>query len=251
MLSAALPGVSDPIYRASVRAAARRILPLAYRGSAVSCPCCERDYKRFIRRYRWDALCPGCLSLSRHRLLWLYLRDRTDLLSRPQSVLHFAPEEALEQRLRRSARRYVGADLHPQSPAVVEADITAMPFGDEEFDVVLCNHVLEHIVDDRGAMSELHRVLRPTGRLYMVQPLRLSKTETLEDPSVTSPSERRRLFGQRDHVRVYGRDFITRLEEAGFRVRLEQYLDDFSDVDARRYGLVRQPIFDCVKPAAS
>jgi SAM-dependent methyltransferase len=211
------------------------------------CPCCDRMFSSFIRRYRWDALCPGCLSLSRHRLLWLYLRNETDLLRRPQALLHFAPEEAIEKRLEAAPLRYVRADLRPRSPSVTRADITALPFHDGEFDVVLCNHVLEHVADDRKALAELHRVLKGAGRLYMLQPARLEKAATLEDPLVTTRWQRHRLFGQRDHVRVYGRDLIGRLERAGFEVTLERYSRRLPQKNVRLYGLHDEPIFLCRK----
>jgi SAM-dependent methyltransferase len=227
------------------------ILPLLFRGTAVHCPCCDHTFRRFIRRYRWDALCPGCLSLSRHRLLWLYLRSQTDLLDRSRALLHLAPEEALVTQLTAAPLRYVRADLHPTSADVMTADITDMPFDDEEFEAVLCNHVLEHVVDDRKAMAELHRVLKPGGRLYMLQPVRLKSGETYEDPSVTAPSERYRLFGQRDHVRIYGRDLIARLEGVGFDVTLEHPVRRLPPGCVELYGLLDETIFVCRKPAGS
>jgi len=234
-----------PIYSRGIRKSARLVLPLLYKGSGVVCPCCDRSFRRFIHRYGWDQLCPGCLSLSRHRLLWLYLRDETDLLRRPQAVLHFAPEEAIEEWLRAAPLRYVRADLHPRAPDVTKADITATPFDDEEFDVVLCNHVLEHVVEDQKAMAELYRVLKPAGRLYMLQPVRWRSGDTYEDPSATAPAERRRLFGQRDHVRIYGRDIIDRLETAGFEVTLERPFRRISRDRIELHGLVDEPIFVC------
>ena len=234
-----------PIYQPQIRQLAQFILPHLYRGRGVRCPCCDGEFKKFIPRYGWDALCPGCLSLSRHRLLWLYLRDETDLLHRPQVLLHFAPEEAIERRLREAPGRYIRTDLNPRSPRVIKADITAAPFEDGEFDVILCNHVLEHVTDDRKAMRELRRVLTPGGHLYMLQPVRLETGATVEDPSVTAPGERRKLFGQRDHVRIYGHDVIDRLESAGFDVRLEHYARRFSQEEIARHGLQDEPIFIC------
>ena len=238
-----------PIYDPVLRKTARAVLPILFRGRGVVCPCCDRTFRSFIRRYRWDALCPGCLSLSRHRLLWLYLRHETDLLDRPQSLLHFAPEEAIEKHLEAAPLRYVRADLHPRSPDVTKADITSLPFHEGEFDVVLCSHVLEHVADDRKAMAELHRVLKPDGRLYMLQPVRLENAATLEDPFVTARWQRRRLFGQRDHVRIYGRDLISRLESAGFAVTPERYSRRLPWEHVRLYGLHDEPIFVCRKSA--
>jgi SAM-dependent methyltransferase len=239
--------LSGPVYRPALRRAARILLPLLFRGNKVRCPCCGRTWRRFVRRHRWDALCPGCLSLSRHRLLWLYLRDETDVLERRQAVLHFAPEEALTELLAPLVPFYIRADLAPQSRETVKADITALPFGDDAFDTILCSHVLEHVAEDTKAMTELYRVLKPGGQLYLLQPVRLKSAETYEDPSAITPAERRRLFGQRDHVRIYGRDIIGRLEDAGFDVALEHYLRRLEPEWIELYGLSDEPIFVCRK----
>ena len=247
----AVAALRGPIYQSGIRRTARAVLPLLFRGSGVTCPCCNGAYRSFVRRYGWDALCPGCLSLSRHRLLWLYLRDETDLLHRPQAVLHFAPEEGIEERLEAAPLRYVRADIHPRSPDVTRVDITSIPFEDEEFDVILCSHVLEHVGDDRKAMTELHRVLTPDGRLYMLQPARLGKEATIEDTGVTAPGRRRERFGQRDHVRIYGRDFLDRLASAGFVVSLEHYSRRLLPGQIELYGILDEPIFVCAKSGAT
>lgn len=220
---------------------AKRILPIAYRGSAVECPCCSGAFRRFARfGGRDNALCPRCFALERHRLLCLYLSDHP--LGQDLSVLHFAPEESLQTKLRRR-ERYVGADL--DSPrADVKIDITAIPY-EEEFDVVICNHVLEHIPNDRKAMRELARALKPGGIALMQHPMDESRAETYEDPTLTSPEQRLAAFGQFDHVRVYGRDFVDRLHEAGFDVEVIDYFEELSSSDQVRYGLRHEPIFRC------
>jgi predicted SAM-dependent methyltransferase len=169
--------------------------------------------------------------------LWLYLEKRTNLLSEHLRVLHVAPERIFEERLRlRPNLDYVSTDLD-RDRAMVKADITALPFGDDSFDVILCSHVLEHVVDDRKAMRELHRVLHPSGWALIVVPIASRRDETFEDPAVLTPADRERVFGQADHVRIYGRDFKARLEEAGFTVSVEDYARELGDVGARRYGL--------------
>ena len=247
----AVAALRGPVYQSGIRRSARAVLPVLFKGSSVTCPCCNGAYRSFVRRYGWDALCPGCLSLSRHRLLWLYLRDETDLLHRPRAVLHFAPEEAIEERLEAAPLRYVRADIHPRSRDVIPVDITSIPFEDGEFDVILCSHVLEHVGDDRKAMAELHRVLAPDGRLYMLQPAWLGTEATIEDTGATAPGRRREQFGQSDHVRIYGRDFLDRLEGAGFVVSLEHYARRLPPGQIELYGIRDQPIFVCAKFGAT
>jgi SAM-dependent methyltransferase len=180
------------------------------------CTVCESSFARFAVS---DAAsgerraCPRCGSRQRHRLLAIYLGDRTDLLERPQDVLHFAPEHGLRDRLRAlHGARYVTADVEP-GRADVAADIAELPFADDSFEAILCIHVLEHVADDRAAMRELRRVLRAGGWAVIQVPI--LRDATVEDPDEHDPAERLRRFGQDDHVRVYGEDFFDRLREAG------------------------------------
>jgi SAM-dependent methyltransferase len=186
---------------------------------------------------RSNARCPSCGARDRQRHLWLYLERKTNLFVDRLRVLHFAPERIFEEKLRsRPNLEYVSTDL-ARERADVKADITNLPFPDESFDVVLCSHVLEHVLDDRKAMRELHRVLRPDGWALVLVPIDFSREETYEDPTIVAPAERERSFGQADHVRVYGRDFPARLEEAGFGVRVEDFRGELGESEARRYGL--------------
>jgi SAM-dependent methyltransferase len=169
--------------------------------------------------------------------MWLYLERKTNLLVDQLRVLHFAPERIFEKWLGSQPNlEYVSTDLE-RARATVKADITDLPFPDDSFDVILCSHVLEHVVDDRKAMRELYRVLRPGGWALVLVPIDFSRRETFEDPAVVAPADRERLFGQADHVRVYGRDFTSRLEDAGFTVRVEDYTRELGESEARRYGL--------------
>lgn len=144
----------------------------------------------------------------------------------------------------------MSADLS-RPRARVHTDITAIPFLESSFDVILCSHVLEHVADDGKAMRELFRVLKPGGWAVLLVPVDSRREETFEDPTVVAPTERERLFGQADHVRLYGRDFPSRLEKAGFTVRVEDYRSELGEARARRYGLrPRRPdIHLCSKPA--
>jgi SAM-dependent methyltransferase len=182
---------------------------------------------------RPNVVCPRCLSQERHRLLALYL-ERYPQLTRGR-VLHLAPEIALRRAL--AGADVVRMDL--DSPlAEVHADLTAMPFADAEFDLVLCSHVLEHVQDDAAAMRELRRVLRPGGTLLAMVPLRPGVDETDEDPTVVAPDERRVRFLQADHVRLYGRaDFVRRLAAAHFDVLADDFVESYRASERERLGL--------------
>lgn len=214
------------------------------------CTICERvafRFGRFGRPARPDARCDHCGALERQRLMTLYFRQRTALFGEaPLSVLHFAPERCFERTFVRPGLDYVSCDL--MSPtAQVQADITALPFEDQRFDAVICAHVLEHIDDDRRAMRELRRVLRPEGWALIMVPLGAGLTS--EDPEVTDPQERLQKYGQRDHVRLYGVDIAVRLTEAGFEVQrlTAQKLADESTI--QRAGLRRDEIMFICTPA--
>ena len=227
---------------------------LPYAGNAVVCPCCGGHFRRFLPMgyvvVRPYAVCPFCNAGERHRLLWLYLRNHTNLFHDCLKVLHFAPEYILEQKFRRCSNlEYITADLN--NPAMLKVDITDIPFPDATFDVVLCSHVLEHVPDDRKAMHELYRVLKPGGWAILLVPIELDRTTTFEDPTVTDPQERLRLFNQIDHVRIYGRDYVDRLEGAGFTVRQDHAIREFSPSLVQRYGLRDEPIFFCTHPILS
>ncbi len=223
---------------------AGRVVPaplrrLVFAGRARQCPVCGSRLRRFLAFGaipRAEALCPVCEALERHRLLWLYLEERTDLFDgRPKKMLHFAPAPSLASRLARVASiEYLTADLH--SPRVmVRMDVTAIDAPDGTFDVILCNHVLEHVTEDRRAMSELHRVLKPGGWAILQVPIRGDVTQ--EDRSVTDPRERERLYGQYDHVRQYGRDYADRLRAAGFRVTVDPFARELDAARRTRHGL--------------
>jgi SAM-dependent methyltransferase len=202
---------------------------------------------------RANARCPNCGARKRQRYMRLYLERNTNLLIDRLRVLHVAPERIFEEWLGSQPNLdYVSTDLE-RPRAMVKADITDLPFPDDSFDVILCSHVLEHVVDDRKAMRELHRVLRPGGWAVVLVPIDFSRAETFEDPTVVAPADRQRLFGQDDHVRVYGRDFTARLEEAGFTVRVEDFTRELGESEIQRYGLrPRKPdLHLCVKDASA
>jgi SAM-dependent methyltransferase len=194
--------------------------------------------------------CPRCGSLPRHRYLWLLLTERSELAA-GADVLHVAPEPAIAERLRERSGSYVSADIEP-GRADVEADLTALPFGDESFGLVICSHVLEHVPDDRAAMGEMHRVLRQGGTALVQTPVNYDQSETYEDTGATDPDERLRKFSQSDHVRVYGPDLRVRLESAGFDVTVEDAAE-LGERAVARYGLqpnaapLRNDIYVCAR----
>jgi SAM-dependent methyltransferase len=227
------------------------VAAIPYYGRGRFCPVCGRSSRRF-RSFgvvpREDAQCAHCGALERHRLLWLYVSMRTDLFDgRPKKVLHVAPEPCFEPRFRqRLGSGYVTADLF-DATAMVRMDITDIHYPDQHFDVIYCSHVLEHVQDDRRAMREFHRVLRNSGWAILLVPITAGKT--LEDPSITEPEERLRVFGQEDHVRRYGPDYAGRLRDAGFRVEVTRAGDLVRNDEILRMGLtpVSGEIYFCTK----
>jgi len=233
LLSRIPEGAKAPLRRAKIWLTA-----LPYRGNARWCPVCERSTARFRpcgNPPRAEAQCPHCLSLERHRLAWLFLARRTDLFDgRPRTMLHVAPEFCFEPRLReRIGPGYLTADL--SNRAMVRMDVERIQYPDEWFDVIFCSHVLEHVDDDRRAMREFARVLKRDGWAILLVPIMADVT--YEDASITDPAERRRVFGQEDHVRRYGPDYADRLRETGFRVAITGIADLVSPEDAMRMGL--------------
>lgn len=230
------------------------VVGLLYAGRRVECPVCGSHFRRMMPygyvKVRENALCPRCLALERHRLLWLWLRRETSLFGGGElpRMLHIAPEVCLMRPLRRLYRAagreadYVTADL--ESPlADVKMDVQAIPFGDESFGVIFCNHILEHVADDRLAMREMFRVMKPGGWGVMLSPVDRSLERTFEDDSITDPAERTRIFGQYDHRRNYGRDYADRLREAGFEVEENDYVERFTEQERARYALRSEVIY--------
>jgi SAM-dependent methyltransferase len=246
--AAALKSAVPPRYKQAVRRAYLRLAAIRSAGSAVECPVCGASLRQFARFHGERDQCPRCGTLMRHRALALILRDRLRVQEWGQArVMHIGPAKAVAEWLAGQERvDYVSVDL--DSPlAMVHADACDLPFEDGSFDLAVCIHVLEHIPDDRQALREMQRVLRPGGRAVLqVPPSDLA--ETREDPSVTDPGERERLFGQYDHVRLCGADYPERIAEAGFEVERVDYVETLDEDLRRRYGLRTGEPFDlCVK----
>jgi SAM-dependent methyltransferase len=234
-------------YKRVGRRAFLRLAALANAGSRVECPCCGRRFRHFARFHGMHDQCPGCGALMRHRTLLLLLRDELRVASRRHDVLQVAPAASVRDWLRALPDvRLLSVDLD-SSAAELRADVTELPLEGASFDLILCLHVLEHVPDDRAAMQELFRVLRTGGRaVIQVPPSPLA--ETFEDPSVTTPEERQRVFGQYDHVRICGADYGRRLEEAGFDVEEVDFVERLELETRSRYGLrTGEPFYLCAK----
>lgn len=228
----------------------RPVLALILKGKTYTDPIDGKSFKMFLPygygTQRSNVLSPSTLSLERHRLLWLYLKNETDFFTKNLKVLHFAPEQAFLKRFKQLKNlNYTTTDL--LSPiADVKADICNLPFEDNTFDVILCNHVLEHIPDDTKAMQELLRVMKPGGWGIFQIPQDLNRGVTFEDNSIIDKKERAKIFGQYDHVRVYGRDYFDKLRDIGFKVEPVDYTSRFSNQDIETYCLAKGEIIPVV-----
>jgi SAM-dependent methyltransferase len=223
----------------------RLFAPMLLKGKAVQCPVCNNTYGRFLSygsdvAFRQNVLCPHCLSLERHRLLWLYLKQRTTLFTGHTKLLHVAPEQCFHGRFKSiDTIDYVTADL--ESPlADHHFDLHQIPFDDDTFDAIICNHVLEHVKDDQQCISELYRVLRRGGWAIMQVPIDYSRAETYEDPTITSPEQREIHFWQKDHLRLFGRDYPDRLAKAGFRVKVDDFVSQMGAEKIAKYRLQKE-----------
>jgi SAM-dependent methyltransferase len=223
------------------------VVGLLYLGKGKQCPLCGCQRRKFLPygyvTSRENALCPNCLSLERHRLLWLWLVRESDIgrgaMALPK-MLHIAPEVALMRKFKKmyasTPDRYVTADL--ESPlADMHFDVQHIPLEAESFDAIICNHIMEHVEDDGKALSELYRILRRGGWGVILSPVELEREKTFEDDTITDPAERTRIFGQYDHRRIYGRDYAARLREAGFEVYDIDYKNELSKAEQELYAL--------------
>lgn len=221
-------------------------LTLALKGNKYTDPIDGKSFSKFLpygyEVQRENVLSPSTLSLERHRLLWLYLQNQTDFFSANHKVLHFAPEQAFYKRFRKMKNLdYTTTDLN--SPlADVKADICDLPFANNTYDFIFCNHVLEHIPDDHKAMKELFRVLKPGGTAILQIPQDLNREKTFEDDSITDPKERAKIFGQYDHVRIYGRDYFDKLRKIGFVVEEVDYTAQLKPEEIDKFRLTKGEI---------
>ena len=216
------------------------IISLFYRGNKVSCPICGSQFSTFFpygREARENALCTNCLSLERHRFLYLYMRDVKRIFNKKMNILHIAPEACLTKKFKKNPNfQYVTADLY--SPlADVKMDIHNIPFEDNYFDLVLCNHVLEHVYDDQMAMNEIFRVLKKGGIAILQVPIDYNKEKTLDGRDIDDKKLRNKLFGQYDHLRMYGKDYFKKLNNTGFRSVNVNYLSTLTQEEITKFSI--------------
>jgi len=228
----------------------RPVLAFLLKGKKFTDPIDGKSFRTFLPygygTQRNNVLSPSTLSLERHRLLWLYLQNETDFFSAEKKVLHFAPEQAFYKRFRNLKNLdYTTTDLI--SPlADVKADICKLPFENNSYDIILCNHVLEHIPDDTKAMQELYRVLKPNGMAILQIPQDLNRSVSFEDDTITDKKERAKIFGQYDHVRIYGLDYFQKLRTIGFEVNEVDYTAKLTEKDIIKYCLSKGEIIPVV-----
>ena len=224
------------------------IIAFYLKGDTYTDPIDGNSFRKFLpygySKQRKNALSPSTLSLERHRLMWLFLKNETSFFTSSQKIktLHIAPEQCFLKIFKKQKNLdYITSDL--ESPiADVKADICNLPFKDDSFDVVFCNHVLEHIPDDKKAMQELFRVLKKGGFGVFQIPQDMSRENTFEDASITDKEERTKIFGQYDHVRVYGRDYFNKLRSVGFKVEEVDYTQRITPEELDRFCLMKNEI---------
>ena len=226
------------------------VIGLLYAGRGKECPICGCRRRKFLPygyvTSRENALCPRCLALERHRLIWLWIERETDLVANPRKMLHIAPEVALMRKVKQiyalQSDLYVTADL--ESPlATLHFDVQQIPLDDESFDILICNHLLEHVESDQKALKELYRIMRHGGWGIILSPIDESREMTFEDDSITDEAERTRIFGQYDHRRIYGRDYADRLRKAGFEVEVIDYASQLSPEERTRNALTDEKLY--------
>lgn len=230
----------------------RVFAPLVYKGNNVECPVCEKSFRKFLSygsnvAHRDNVLCPYDLTLERHRLMWIYLKNKSNFFTDQLSVMHIAPEQCFHGKFKKQKNlNYTTGDL--VSPiADLHFDLHKIPLEDNQYDVIFCNHVLEHVEDDHQCMKELHRIMKPGGWGIFQVPIDSTRTETYEDPTITTPEEREKHFWQYDHVRLYGLDYPDKLRAAGFDVEIYDYHKDLPEEQAKRYRLQPDELLYVVK----
>lgn len=229
---------------------------VTFMGRRFTCPVCGWRLRGFTHggaslRSRPRGYCPRCNSKARHRRIWLFLEEHTNLFRSELSLLHISPKYSLSRRFVRMRNlNYVAGDIGNRPNVDVRLNVSQLPFASEAFDAIICVHVLEHVEHDRAAMQEMQRVLKPGGWAVISVPIRLDQT-TYEDASIRTPSERKLAFGESTHVRYYGHDIVERLEDAGFEVTLD-LADSVSQPVKDRFGLLDdENILFCRKPTGA
>jgi SAM-dependent methyltransferase len=229
-------------------------LKIKYAGNNVVCSCCKSSFKEFAPfgdNRRKNAWCPQCESLERHRLLWMYFENKTSLYTEPLKVLHVAPETVFFNKLKNQTNiDYFPVDIYPHlyPKGTTYLDILDHEIPDNSFDVIICNHVFQYIEDDKKAIKNIYKLMKPGGWGIMQVPINTSRKTTYEDSSITDPLEREKAFGLKEHVRYYSYDYADKLRNAGFNVNVDDYSADFSNEEIHKYGFWKgDSIYYCTK----
>ncbi|WP_245584799.1 class I SAM-dependent methyltransferase [Pedobacter glucosidilyticus] len=226
-------------YRLVIRRILNNFRGFYYLGSKFYCICCNRSFREFLpfgNIKRANAKCPKCESLERTRLLQFYLKNETDIYFEDRAILHFAPEYMLSRRLKESSKKYISVDIEKDLADRVE-DIQNLSFKDMTFDYVICSCVLGHVSDETKAIDEIYRVLKIGGKAFILTVIDLNRLDTYEDKNIITDSNRLKFYGEKDLLRLHGRDFINRLKRTNGIVREIDYAQSFSDDDKKRYSL--------------
>lgn len=240
IFSFALRYIPRPVLQKFVHVVTKLLIPF-YLGNKVQCTVCEIKLRKFLPYGRLtpreNALCPRCLSLERHRLISLFLKEQTTFYTHKHKILHVAPEMCFIHRFEKQhGDDYLTADL--ESPwAKVKMDVHQIPFEENTFDIIFCNHVLEHVTDDVAVLKEFYRVLKPGGWAILQSPIDYRYATTYQDNSITDPRAREKAFGQDDHLRMFGVDYGERLKLGGFEVKEIKMANQLSATDVFKYGL--------------
>tara|TARA_Y100001978_G_C23621977_1_gene398953 strand:+ start:86 stop:892 length:807 start_codon:yes stop_codon:yes gene_type:complete len=239
----------------------QRFLGIYYFGKRFTCPYCGNTFRKMLPGgstlpknaemriigggRRNNCVCPRCYATDRDRLIYLYLNQHSDFLEKELKVLHVAPSGSLKAFIKRQSNisyqegiKYHEGFYYAKDIAII--DITNLSFEDNSFDVIFCNHVLEHVIEDNVAMKELHRVLKPNGWAILQVPISAILEETFEDFSKTTEKEREEHFGQFDHVRIYGSDYKDRLADAGFKVDVIHPEKDWKSNNFEKYAINKE-----------
>lgn len=218
-----------------------------FSGDKYYCPICDLNLRKFVSFYRpYHLFCPICQSLHRHRFIWIFIQKFELLKIKPIKILHIAPEVCLKNKFVEIENlEYVNIDLN-NPEAMLKMDVSNLEFDSNIFDIVICSHVLEHVENDIKAMQEIFRVLKPNGIALILVPI--SHEQTIEDTTITDPKQRELIFGQYDHLRLYGIDIIDRLQEVGFNITEYKPHDIASNFEIQKMGLnPKDIIFFCEK----
>jgi len=241
--------------RIKFRLLLNKIISVFYLGNNYKCNCCGKSFRKFLPKgtklvTRKNAQCPYCASLERTRLLLFYIKNETNLLNKKCKLLHFAPEWCLVPIFKHAKNiEYCSADINPNY-AEYQVDITNIPFADSTFDYVICSHVLGHVPDEKKAIEEIFRVLKPEGIALVLTIINPDNIHTFETAEANTPEKRLQYYSEPDLLRLHGKDFDERLKSGGFQVETIDYRKKMGEDIYKKYALgdgKRELIFRCTK----